>query len=267
MAYRSPNTDPFMETKTAFDLNTAIQRWRDHLRQAPSFRPENLEELETHLRDAVAALRGTALSEEEAFLVVARRLGGAPVLEPEFAKVNGKEVWLNRVLWMLLGAQLWPLVSGCAGAVADTTVLSGLLGFGHHFKSLTHPVFVFPASVDLVVLLAAATAKVLAVGGCLAACWWVLRQKGRTFANAAASLLRRPLLVLILACAIVLPVLWCCAFAKQVFLFHWLSPATHSGMYASMIYGSSLSSLVVGPALAILTVLLTRRQVRLSANS
>ena len=33
-----------METKTAFDLNTAIQRWREHLSQSPQFRPENLEE-------------------------------------------------------------------------------------------------------------------------------------------------------------------------------------------------------------------------------
>ena len=39
MAHGSPNTYTFMETKTAFDLNTAIQRWRDNLSQSPHLSP------------------------------------------------------------------------------------------------------------------------------------------------------------------------------------------------------------------------------------
>jgi hypothetical protein len=99
-----------MENPTEFDLNAAMQRWREQLSQSPNFRQENLEELETHLRDAVSAWRGRGLSEEEAILVATRRIGGALALETEFAKVNVREIWLNRLLWMLAGALLWRVV-------------------------------------------------------------------------------------------------------------------------------------------------------------
>jgi hypothetical protein len=251
-----------METKTAFDLNTAIQRWRDHLSQSPCFRRENLDELETHLRDAVAALRGTTLSEEEAFLVAARRLGGAPALEPEFAKVNGQEVWLNRLLWMLLGAQLWPLICCCANILADATVMGGLVGFGHPLKSPTGQFVLLPT-----VLVAATAAHLLALGSCVAAGWWVFRRKGRTVANTAASVLRRPLFVQILICAIIPCVLMGINVGRSAFIMRWLPAARHGGVYMSVSYGMWLSSAVVGPALAVVTILLARRQLRLRANS
>ena len=246
-----------METKTAFDLNTAIQRWREHLGQSPCFRRENLDELEVHLRDAIAALRGTALSEEEAFLVATRRLGGASALEPEFAKVNGKEVWLNRLLWMLVGSLLLPLLHSCASTVADATVMGALLGFGYHFGQ---PGWMLP-------LVLFATANVLALAGFLAACWWAIRKKGRTFANIAVSLLRRPLFIPILVFAIGPLVLGCLRTGTQVLLVRWLPPQTFTGIYTGMGSASALFSLVVGIALAVLTVLLARRQLRPSTNS
>jgi hypothetical protein len=249
-----------METKTAFDLNTAIQRWREHLSESPHFRPENLDELETHLRDSVAAFQGKALSDEEAFLVATRRIGGVPALEPEFAKVNGKEVWMNRLLWMLVGAQLWPMVVSCASAVADATVIGGLLGFGYHVKSPLGQ----PSMIPFVLF---AVANVLALGGCLAACWWTLRLKGRTFANTAASLLRRPLFVSILAWAILLCVLGCFSFGRMTLLQWWLPRPTFLEVYASIAWASGLFKLVVMVALAVLTVLLARRQLRPSPNS
>ena len=96
-----------MENPTAFDLNHAISRWRDDLRQSPYFREENLAELEAHLRDSVAELQGRGLTDEEAFLLATRRIGDPERLDPEFAKVNRGQVWLNRVLWMLVGVQVW----------------------------------------------------------------------------------------------------------------------------------------------------------------
>jgi hypothetical protein len=252
-----------METKTAFDLNTAIERWHDHLRQSPHFRPENLAELESHLRDSVASFRGSPLSEEEAFLVATRRLGGVPALEPEFAKVNGKEVWMIRLLWMLLGAQLWPLVRSCASAVADASVIGGLLGFGYQFKSFTYPNG-YPGSIEVVLF---AAANVLAVAGCLAVCWWALHKKGRTFANTAASLLRRPLVVPILFWVILLGVLSCIGTGKQVLFLNWLPQPPNAEIYSSMVWGSGLSGLAVGIAFAVMTVLLARRQLRPRTNS
>jgi hypothetical protein len=251
-----------METKTAFDLNPAIQRWREHLSQSPQFRPENLEELEMHLRDSVAALQGKGLSEEEAFLVATRRIGGAPALAPEFAKVNGQEVWMNRLLWILLGAQLWPMVRSCAGTVADTTVIGGLLGLGFDLKFPNgNPGFLpVPA-----ILLAAV--NLLALAGCLAAGRWVLRRKGRNLANTAAALLRRPLFIPILVGVMLSLVLGSFGPARQALLHKWLPLQTVQGIYVTMAWASGLYGLVVALALPVLTVLLARRQLRSSTNS
>ena len=45
-----------MNQPTPFDLNPAIQRWRDNLGQSSAFRRENIDELETHVRDSMGAL-------------------------------------------------------------------------------------------------------------------------------------------------------------------------------------------------------------------
>jgi len=58
-----------MNTRTQFNLDCAIQSWRENLAQAPAFRPENLNELESHLRDCIAKLQQATLSAEEGFTV------------------------------------------------------------------------------------------------------------------------------------------------------------------------------------------------------
>ena len=40
-------------------------------------------------------------------IVATRRLGRPAGLESEFAKINRREVWLSRLLWMLIGIQVW----------------------------------------------------------------------------------------------------------------------------------------------------------------
>jgi len=251
-----------METKTAFNLNTAIQRWREHLSQSPHFRPENLEELETHLHDAVAALRDKALSEEEAFLVATRRIGGAPALEPEFAKVNGREVWMNRLLWMLVGAQLWPFFYSFTSVVADTAVIGGLLGFGYDFKSSRGNPYV-----PLVPVVLLTAVNVLALGACLAVCQWVLRKKGSIFAHTVASLLRRPLFVPILAGMILSILPLCFRFGSHLLLVKWVPLPSWGGIYSSQSFASTVFGLAMAIALAVLTVLLARRHLRPSTNS
>ena len=84
-----------METAIEFDLNTAVRLWREHLGQSPQLRPENLDELEAHLRDSMSALQGKGLSVEESFLIGARRVGAAAALEREFAAENGGRDWRN----------------------------------------------------------------------------------------------------------------------------------------------------------------------------
>ena len=103
-----------METTTSFDLNKAIQHWRDNLAQSPAFRSENLYELETHLRDCITMLQCRDLSPEEAFAVATKRIGNAGELENEFGKLNHSAIWLDRALWILIGAQLWALAGNLA---------------------------------------------------------------------------------------------------------------------------------------------------------
>jgi hypothetical protein len=92
-----------MDNSDSFDLNRAVQRWRETLAQAPAFRSENLDELESHLRDSLAMLQTRGLTTEEAFLLAARRLGRPEEIGSEFGKVNRGSVWRQRGLWMLAG--------------------------------------------------------------------------------------------------------------------------------------------------------------------
>ncbi len=77
-----------MGKPSQFDLNAAVLSWREQLRRSPQFREENLAELESHLRDAVAQLQGTNLSEEEAFIIATHRIGSVEQLATEFEKIN-----------------------------------------------------------------------------------------------------------------------------------------------------------------------------------
>ena len=160
-----------MENPTSFDLNRAIQQWRENLGQSPAFRSENLNELESHLRDSVATFETRGLSAEEAFLVAARRIGASSALEPEFGKVNGQAIWLDRFFWMLMGNQVWAFISGAIGLVTGNALLLGLHGVGYDFKSHGHTILV--ALFTLVHLAGFA--------GSLALCWWLFCRKGQRF--------------------------------------------------------------------------------------
>lgn len=92
-----------MENQTPFDLNAAIQRWRGELAKSSSFHADDLDELESHVRDSEASLRAQGLTAEEAFLIAIRRTGSRDLLAAEFATINGSSVWLDRLLWMTTG--------------------------------------------------------------------------------------------------------------------------------------------------------------------
>jgi hypothetical protein len=158
-----------MENPTAFDLNGAIRQWREKLAEAPAFRHENLNELESHLRDSIAVLQTRSLSGEEAFWVATRRVGPGSELEAEFGKVNGSAIWLDRFLWMLIGYQAWAFISGFIGAISRNSLLLGLNGAGYDFKAHGN---VIPATLFTLVQLAG-------LAGSLAICWWLFRRKGQ----------------------------------------------------------------------------------------
>lgn len=178
-----------METTTTFDLNQAIQRWREGLAASPAFRNENLDELEAHLRDSIESLHKSSLSVEEAFLVAARRLGKDASLETEFKKINESAVWLDRILWMLIGIQAWGLVSNVIGRVVRGVMCYawGCLHYDFAAQGRAIPVTFFFAVQTLTYVVS------------LGLCWWLVIRKGHILAGWIQRYLHRPS-HLLLAC-------------------------------------------------------------------
>ena len=113
-----------------FDLNDALRRWRERLSGSPSFRPGDLEELESHLRDSVASLESAGLSPREAFWVASSRIGTPDALDSEFGKVNADRVWLDRALWMVVGSLGIQAVASLVSWVSSLSELAAYLVTG-----------------------------------------------------------------------------------------------------------------------------------------
>ncbi len=114
-----------METTTAFDLTQSIQHWRENLAQSPAIQRENLDELESHLRDSMASLQSRGLSEAEAFQIASQRLGGVEQLHAEFAKTNASTVWRHRAFWMLAGMLFWTVGADLISIAKSVGVYAG----------------------------------------------------------------------------------------------------------------------------------------------
>lgn len=109
-----------METANQFDLNQAILDCRKTLANSPAIGHDDLDELESHLRDSVTCLQAAGLAPYEAFSIARSRLGTIDVLHDEFGKVNTDQVWLDRVLWM---------VTGCIVLGVGSRLVYGLVTF------------------------------------------------------------------------------------------------------------------------------------------
>jgi hypothetical protein len=96
-----------------FQIEQALEAWKIRIGQSEAIRPIDLAELEQHVRDSVAHLVTTSLSDEEAFLVAIHRVGEPNQIASEFKQVNGAHIWGQRVFWMIAGFiffVLWKLV-------------------------------------------------------------------------------------------------------------------------------------------------------------
>jgi hypothetical protein len=162
-----------MENPTSFDLNLTIEQWRVNLAQSAAFTTANLDELESHLRDSTAMLQSRGLSAEEAFLIAARRTGESELLTTEFAKLNVQAVWLDRFLWMLIGVQVWSVVSGIFNSISKGVLVFGWIGSTGDLATGVHalPVALF------------ATVQLLAMAASFVFCWWLMVRKGQTVSD------------------------------------------------------------------------------------
>jgi hypothetical protein len=115
-----------MENPAPFDLNEAVRQWRHSLQNAPALRGQDLDELEGHLRESAEALRAQGLGAEEAYAVALRRLGTRLELETEFAKVNPRQVWADRAVWMLCGLLATDVIAALVAPIANTVLSLGM---------------------------------------------------------------------------------------------------------------------------------------------
>lgn len=243
-----------METiPTPFDLNRAVQQWRENLGDSPALRRENLDELETHLRDSIANLNNRGLAEDEAFLIATRRLGGETVLGREFGKVNSQAVWLNRVLWMLVGIQLNACVGFFVHTITFGTAALSVLPAANAIGLRTSPVLagvVFGAI------------HLLAFSAALAAVWWlVFRQTSRISAWCrSASNHRRGFTSFVVGCGILWLTLPIATFGTSFLMTRFLLPTVAGKFYMGLNCGPALASLIEGAALILLTIVLARQQ-------
>ena len=79
-------------------LEEQIGQWRAYLRQRRAITGPDVEELEAHLRDQVAALIQSGLAEDEAFLIAVKRMGSLDALSREFARAHSERLWKQLVI-------------------------------------------------------------------------------------------------------------------------------------------------------------------------
>jgi hypothetical protein len=106
-----------MENQTRFDLNAAIENWRQELAAQPNLASDDRRELETHLRDAVAGFQQRGLNDKESFWLARHRVGQPEQLAEEFVKADPAAVWRERVFWMWLAVFLASTLGRLAGSI------------------------------------------------------------------------------------------------------------------------------------------------------
>ncbi len=100
-----------------FELETTIEDWKLSFGKNDAVSPEETLELEEHLRELMIDLGKSGLSQREAFMVGADRLGHPSELEQEYAKINIGAQWRKRVFWMLTGYIAMTVVGTIVSAV------------------------------------------------------------------------------------------------------------------------------------------------------
>ena len=90
-----------MHSMTTFadqPIEDQIAQWRAYLRRRQAVHGPDVEELEGHLRDQLAALTEAGLAGDEAFLVAVKRMGNLDALSREFARAHSERLWKQLVV-------------------------------------------------------------------------------------------------------------------------------------------------------------------------
>ncbi len=105
-------------------VEQSLGEWRRSLTRSGVLSEEDLDELETHVRDTIEDLEPKGLSHDEALLVAVRRIGDPSLLAVEFEKVRPGLAWARRFYWMIAGV----LTFGFLWQGAKLLIYSSALG-------------------------------------------------------------------------------------------------------------------------------------------
>ena len=84
-----------------FSLEHAISEWRRQLAAGRIDSPEVLDELESHLREAVQEQMRSGLSPQQAFNAALQRFGQRDALKTEFKRINAGAEGLEKLMGLL----------------------------------------------------------------------------------------------------------------------------------------------------------------------
>jgi hypothetical protein len=151
-----------MATQTCFDLNAALENWRNELAAQPQLTLDDRRELEKHLSDVMVELRQRGLNEEESYWLARRRIGQPEKIAEEFQKADIAGVWRERVFWVWLFIFLWRASEGIIYSVIGIAVSP----FTHsHFYGTTEVISValslFPFFIPLIFVVLLARGKLI----------------------------------------------------------------------------------------------------------
>ncbi len=119
-----------------FDLDQQIDRWKSAFAKKAACSSDELLELESHLREDIAAVVAAGLSEQEAFCESVARVGDPTKIGGEFAKNQSRFVW-DGVALQASGVVV--LLAGLAAIVLASVVgmKSGDGLLGAHFGTIS----------------------------------------------------------------------------------------------------------------------------------
>jgi len=251
-----------MENETSFDLNQQIQVWRENLGQSPAFCGENLDELETHLRDSISLLEARGLSAEEAFSVAARRMGTSGSLAAEFGKVHRQAVWMDRIFWMLVGLQLWGLVHSVFQGLGSATSMAALSRWGA-LKNVSpeHEAGPFPYFLPIPVL-AFTFVQLLVLAGSLAFIWWLIIRKGEFWGGYFGRLLAKRVHLVTGLIFLAILLVKSLQVVPRLLVLKALKVNIGTAMTMSQSYSEVLISILQTAALLIITIMLARKRMK-----
>jgi Cytochrome C assembly protein len=121
-----------------FDLEPSITEWRRQMLAAGLKTGRRLDELESHLREEISALKSAGASEPVAFEQAVARLGSPHSVYTEFNKIRVGHIWPVKIGWalwlaatlLLAGGLMRGLLAGRLNLLLGAHILSVTAGYG-----------------------------------------------------------------------------------------------------------------------------------------